>query len=133
MPPRSSGRARSTLELTRWTAGFEFPDFERDYVFVSLRQDGEYPIDRGRIVSSEGLNIPGASRVTCGRVRLGALSHFTPGHFREHFADTARATVAEGAAVEVAESTDPTEPRAQGVVLESVDLEWGHSLQSSKP
>lgn len=75
----------------------------------------------------------GASRVTCVRVRLGALSHFTPGHFREHFADAARATVAEGAAVEVAESTDPTEPRAQGVVLESVDLEWGHSLQSSKP
>jgi hydrogenase nickel incorporation protein HypA/HybF len=43
----------------------------------------------------------GAMRVTRVRVRLGALSHFTDGHFREHFADAARGTVAEGAEVEV--------------------------------
>ena len=38
-------------------AGFEFPDFEQDYAFVALRQPGEYPIERGRIVSSTGLDI----------------------------------------------------------------------------
>jgi hydrogenase nickel incorporation protein HypA/HybF len=61
--------------------------------------------------------------VTRIRVRLGALSHFTPGHFREHFADASRGSVAEGADVEATLSEDPTEPEAQGVVLESIDVE----------
>jgi hydrogenase nickel incorporation protein HypA/HybF len=65
----------------------------------------------------------GAARVTCVRVRLGALSHFTEAHFREHFADASRGTVAEGAAVEAQLGTDVTEPHAQGVVLESIDVE----------
>jgi hydrogenase nickel incorporation protein HypA/HybF len=64
----------------------------------------------------------GATRVTCVRVRLGALSHFTPGHFRAHFVDAARGTIAEGAVVETESRTDPTEPEAQGVVLESLDV-----------
>jgi hydrogenase nickel incorporation protein HypA/HybF len=59
-----------------------------------------------------------ATRVTAVRVRLGALSHLTPGHFAAHFADSARGTVAEGASVDafVAEDGD-------GVVLESVEVE----------
>jgi hydrogenase nickel incorporation protein HypA/HybF len=65
----------------------------------------------------------GAKRVTRVRVRLGALSHFSDAHFREHFADAARGTVAEEAEVEVELRTDPTEPEAQGVVLESMDVE----------
>jgi coenzyme F420-reducing hydrogenase alpha subunit len=50
----------TALELTRWAAGFDFPDHERDYEFVSLRSDlDEYPIDRGvRLISSGGLDIP---------------------------------------------------------------------------
>jgi hydrogenase nickel incorporation protein HypA/HybF len=65
----------------------------------------------------------GASRVTRVRVRLGALSHFTPAHFREHFEDAARDTLAEGAEVDAELRTDPTEPAAQGVVLVSIDVE----------
>ena len=65
----------------------------------------------------------GASRVTRVRVRLGALSHFTEEHFREHFADAARGSVAEGAEVETELRADPTEPEAQGVVLEEIDVE----------
>jgi hydrogenase nickel incorporation protein HypA/HybF len=65
----------------------------------------------------------GALRVTRIRVRLGALSHFTPAHFREHFADASRGTVAEGADVETDVRTDPTDAQAQGVVLESIDIE----------
>jgi hydrogenase nickel incorporation protein HypA/HybF len=65
----------------------------------------------------------GGGRVTRIRVRLGVLSHFTEAHFREHFEDAARGTLAEGAAVEAELRTDPTEPEAQGVVLESIDLE----------
>jgi hydrogenase nickel incorporation protein HypA/HybF len=67
----------------------------------------------------------GATRVSAVRVRLGALSHFDPGHFREHFADSARGTVAEGAAVDAEVDPDPTAPGAQGVLLESVELELG--------
>jgi hydrogenase nickel incorporation protein HypA/HybF len=65
----------------------------------------------------------GAARVTRIRVLLGALSHFTDAHFREHFEAAARGTVAEGATVETERRTDPTEPQAQGVVLESIEVE----------
>jgi hydrogenase nickel incorporation protein HypA/HybF len=62
----------------------------------------------------------GGARVTRVRVWLGALSHFTPEHFREHFDDAARGTLAEGAQVESTLDGDISDPRAQGVVLESV-------------
>jgi hydrogenase nickel incorporation protein HypA/HybF len=65
----------------------------------------------------------GGARVVRIRVRLGALSHFSHRHFREHFHLAARGTLAEGAQVEAELRTDPTEPEAQGVVLESIELE----------
>lgn len=65
----------------------------------------------------------GGRRVTRVRVRLGALSHFTAEHFREHFADAARGTIADGAAVDAEVETDPTDAHADGVVLESIELE----------
>jgi hydrogenase nickel incorporation protein HypA/HybF len=65
----------------------------------------------------------GGSQVTRIRVRLGALSHFTPEHFREHFEEAAASTVAAGAKVEAELDTDPTAPGAQGVLLETVELE----------
>ncbi|MGE0483678.1 MAG: Ni/Fe hydrogenase subunit alpha [Gammaproteobacteria bacterium] len=45
------------LATVEWVAGFEFPDFERDYEFVSLRHPDEYPFNEGRIVSNRGLDI----------------------------------------------------------------------------
>jgi hydrogenase nickel incorporation protein HypA/HybF len=75
----------------------------------------------GRILDLAALE--GASTVTRVNVRLGALSHFTPGHFREHFEDAARGTAAEGAAVEAVLSDDTNAEGAAGVVLESVELE----------
>ncbi len=47
------------LETVRLVAGFEFPQLERDYELVCLRSEvaGEYPIDDGRIVSSQGIDI----------------------------------------------------------------------------
>jgi hydrogenase nickel incorporation protein HypA/HybF len=65
----------------------------------------------------------GAVRVTRVVVRLGALSHFTPEHFREHFADAAQDTIAEGAVVDAVVETDPADPRATGVLLESLEVE----------
>ena len=52
-----------------------------------------------------------ASAVTRIRVRLGALSHFTPEHFRKHFEDASSGTLADGADVETRVRTDPTPPR----------------------
>ena len=65
----------------------------------------------------------GATRVTKVEVRLGALSHFTPEHFREHFVDASRGTLAEGAVVAASLSTSIDDPKAAGVVLESVEVE----------
>ncbi len=51
-------RARDTaIDTVRWTAGFEFPEFEQSYEFVALGHPGEYPMSEGRIVSSAGLDI----------------------------------------------------------------------------
>jgi len=47
----------AALETVRWVAGFEFPDFERDYEFVSLRAPDEYPLCEGRLASSTGLDL----------------------------------------------------------------------------
>lgn len=66
----------------------------------------------------------GADRVTRVVVHLGALSHFTPEHFREHFVDATRGTVAEGAEVVATLDTDITAPHADEVVLASVELEF---------
>jgi hydrogenase nickel incorporation protein HypA/HybF len=75
----------------------------------------------------------GARRVTHVRVRLGALSHFTPAHFREHFDDAARGTLAEGATVATSTASDPTEPGAQAVLLESVDLDVHDDREPERP
>jgi coenzyme F420-reducing hydrogenase alpha subunit len=48
------------LELTRFVAGFEFPDFEPEHEFVALRHPAEYPLNEGRLVSSRGLDIAAA-------------------------------------------------------------------------
>jgi len=63
-----------------------------------------------------------ATAVTRIRVRLGALSHFTPQHFVEHWEDASHGTAAEGATVDARMDDDLTGSAAQGVVLESVEV-----------
>jgi hydrogenase nickel incorporation protein HypA/HybF len=65
----------------------------------------------------------GARRVTGAKVWLGALSHLSAEHFREHFAIEARDTLAAGAVLEIEVSNDPADPHDQHVRLESVDLD----------
>jgi hydrogenase nickel incorporation protein HypA/HybF len=65
----------------------------------------------------------GARRITGVRVWCGALSHFTPEHFREHFERAAAGTTAQGAEVDVELSDDVSHPDAAGIRLESVELE----------
>ena len=46
--------ARETLA---WTGTLDYPELERDYVFVALRNGERYPFSQGRIVASTGLDI----------------------------------------------------------------------------
>ena len=47
----------ATRELAHLLAGFDYPDFERDYEYVAMRHPEEYPMWQGRIVSNRGLDI----------------------------------------------------------------------------
>ncbi len=47
----------AALETVRWVAKLPFPEFERDYEFVALRHQDEYPFNGGRLVSNKGLDI----------------------------------------------------------------------------
>jgi len=62
-------------------------------------------------------------RVTRVRLWVGALSHLTEPNLREQWPHVTRGTVAEGALLEVEVSSDPGDPRAQGIVLSSLDVE----------
>jgi coenzyme F420-reducing hydrogenase alpha subunit len=43
--------------LIKLLSTFEYPDFERDYEFVSLKHPDEYPLCEGRLVSGKGIDI----------------------------------------------------------------------------
>ncbi len=62
------------------------------------------------------------SKITKARVRLGALSHISADHFRDHFVEGTKGTVAEGAALEIETSEDISDPHAQDILLLSVDV-----------
>ena len=65
----------------------------------------------------------GAERVCGVDVWLGALSSFSPAHFRAHFDEESRGTVAQGAALRIVASEDIADPNAQNVMIRSVELE----------
>lgn len=44
--------------MARLTAGFDFPELERDYEYVAMRHPDEYPLWEGRIISNRGIDIP---------------------------------------------------------------------------
>jgi hydrogenase nickel incorporation protein HypA/HybF len=63
-----------------------------------------------------------AVRVTKVSVKLGALSHMSPSHFKEHFDIAAQGTIAEEAAIEAEASEDMDEPNAHLILLKSIDV-----------
>ncbi|HVZ13094.1 MAG TPA: hydrogenase/urease maturation nickel metallochaperone HypA [Bauldia sp.] len=64
-----------------------------------------------------------ARAITGVSVRLGALSHMTPDHFREHFEEAAAGTIAADARITAVQSADIRDPRAEGVWLEGIEVE----------
>ena len=64
----------------------------------------------------------GGTRVDGVEVGLGALSHISAAHCREHFERETAGTVAAGAELSLVVSDDPGHPQAQDIVLRSVSL-----------
>lgn len=64
-----------------------------------------------------------ARHVTSVQITLGALCHISPEHLREHFIQATQGTVAERARLDIDTRTDITEPIAQDIRLDSIDVE----------
>lgn len=65
----------------------------------------------------------GGGQVTRVRVWIGALAHISAGHFREHFEHAVASTPLQRAELEVEESRDESNPNAQQILLESVEVD----------
>lgn len=76
-------------------------------------------LNKIQTISAENNN----GRILSVKVRLGALSHISPDHFREHFCQATENTSLEGARLEIDVLTDETDPQAQEILLDSVDIE----------
>lgn len=63
-----------------------------------------------------------ASKVVAVTVKLGALSHISPDHFREHFIHASHGTIAEGAQLHIEILNNTDDPLAQEVLLENIEV-----------
>lgn len=63
-----------------------------------------------------------ATKISKVYVWLGALSHMSPDHFKEHFDISSQGTIAENALLDIEESHDIHDPNAQAILLKSVDI-----------
>ena len=63
-----------------------------------------------------------ALKVTKVSVILGALSHMSKEHFKEHFDIAALGSIAQDAEIEAEESLDIQDPNAAMVMLKSIDV-----------
>jgi len=64
-----------------------------------------------------------AARVVGVGVRIGALAHISADHFREHFVDGVRGSLAEGARLDIETSADTADPQAQSIVLTRIEVQ----------
>lgn len=64
-----------------------------------------------------------AVKVTKVSVKLGALSHMSKEHFREHFEIASQGTIAQGAEIDAEESQDIHDPNASSVILKNIDVQ----------
>jgi len=64
----------------------------------------------------------GGGRIIAVRVWLGALSHMSPAHFREHFDESSAGSLAEGAELRIESSDDITDEHAEHIMLQGIEL-----------
>ena len=69
------------------------------------------------------VNDNNAARAVSVEVWLGALSHMSPEHFTEHYEESAKGTVAEGAKLKITLSNDINDPNAQQILLSNIEVE----------
>ena len=63
-----------------------------------------------------------ASKVLSVTVKIGALSHISHDHFRDHFVLASRGTISEGARLNIEFMTDVTDPQSQEVLIENIEV-----------
>ena len=63
-----------------------------------------------------------ANKVLSVTVKLGALSHISPDHFREHFIHASHGTIAEGAQINIEILSDTNEQLSQEVVIDNIEI-----------
>jgi len=64
-----------------------------------------------------------AERVVAVSVWLGALSHISPDHFRDHFRRASAGSLAEGARLDITTSDDIHDSAAADVLLKGIEVE----------
>ena len=57
MVQRLAAAKQDAEAVVRWVATLDLPEDEQDFISVSLRHPNDYPLDGGRIVSDQGLDI----------------------------------------------------------------------------
>jgi Zn finger protein HypA/HybF involved in hydrogenase expression len=65
----------------------------------------------------------GTGRIARVRLTIGALAGVSAEHFRRHFAEAARGGRAEGAALDIREGDGVATPDADGLRIESIEVE----------
>ena len=63
-----------------------------------------------------------ATKIISVGIKLGALSNITADHFREHFVEAAKDSIAEGANLIIEESTDFMDQNAQDILVTEVEV-----------
>jgi hydrogenase nickel incorporation protein HypA/HybF len=64
-----------------------------------------------------------AERIVSVSVWLGAFSHMSPDHFREHFDQASAGTLAEGARLDITASDDIHDSAATDVLITGIEVE----------
>jgi len=121
------------VRTVEWVAGFDFPDVAAPYRFVALRGADRYPIEAGRVGSSDGLDLSPAEfadlvveehveRSTALHARLGGRDEYLTGPLARHAlnADLLPA-VAAGAARQAGLGDRCTNP-FRSIVVRAVEL-----------
>lgn len=75
-----------------------------------------------RKIDRIGQEQPG-SRIVRVKVKLGALSHISADHFKEHFVHAIQGGFAEQAKLDIEVLTDLSDPHAQEILLDSIEVE----------
>ena len=63
-----------------------------------------------------------ASKIISVTVKLGALSHISPYHFREHFIHASLGTIADGAQLNIEVETDINDSQSQEVLIKNIEV-----------